>query len=292
MNDMEADARRLMATATSDMPDGIDLLDGFSRARAHSRRRRGRAVVSAGVAVTAAAVTAIALAVSPAPSALAAVRTALNNTLHAQSYRYTDDSGIYYVINGKIQSRSDLACTGEQDPVRNTAESYCPGQGRSMEVGGYYYYTFHMRSVSGRGDKYWWGIKLSELRQFPQPALPNLANDTPQKILSVIETGAKVTAAGPASGSGWTGTRYTFTWTGKPGKDGTLTLSPETVSGTVDVDQQGRTRVLVYNDRSTAGDGTVLVQTYDMTYSAFGVKVTITPPPASQTYILTPPSKP
>ena len=58
------------------------------------------------------------------------------------------------------------------------------------------------------------------------------------------------------------------------------------------MDQQGRTRVLVYNDRSTGGDGTVLVQTYDMTYSDFGVKVTITPPPAGQTYILTPLSKP
>jgi hypothetical protein len=290
MNETESEARRLLTAGTSDMPEGIDLLDGFTRTRSRTRRRRGRAVATAGVAVAAVAVTAgVTLTAGPAPSALAAVTTALNRALTGQSYSDTDTSGIYYInTNGKVYARSSLTCTAEQNPARGLAESYCPGD-HSIQAGGYYYYTSHERGDRSPYDKYWWAIDLSRARQFPfghQSAFATLADDTPQMIASVIRHGAKVSVVGPVSGPGWTGTRYAFTWTGKPGKDGTITLPPEVISGTVDVDQQGRARVLVYNDRSTAGDGNVFVQTYDMTFSDFGMKVTITPPPASQTYVI------
>ena len=63
MNDTETEVRRLLAAATTDMPPGIDLLDGFAAARQRDRARRTRrgAVLSAGIAVAAASVTAVTL---------------------------------------------------------------------------------------------------------------------------------------------------------------------------------------------------------------------------------------
>jgi hypothetical protein len=305
MNETEAEARRLLSAATSDLPDGIDLLDGFSRARA--RRKRGRVAAAVG-ATSAVAVAATVLALTagsappahpavatpsraPAVDALTAVTRALNSTTSAQSFSDTNESGIYYIAtDGKVYARSGITCTGEQDPAQGLAESYCPGDSRSFEVGGYYYYNTHEHGSTGAGAKYWWAIRSSGLGNFPpEPAITGLANDTPQKIVSVIKAGAKVTVVGPVSGSGWTGTRYAFTWTATTGKDGTDPVPPETISGTVDVDQQGRARYLAYNDKMTGGNGTAMVRTYDMGFSDFGIQVTITAPPANQVYILNPP---
>jgi hypothetical protein len=84
---------------------------------------------------------------------------------------------------------------------------------------------------------------------------------------------ATVTVAGPASGPGWTGTRYAFSAT----RTGTK------LSGTVTVDRHGRTRALVLTQR-TPGAGHVLVETQVLTFSGFGAPVTVTPPPADQTW--------
>ena len=73
MDDSETEARRLLAAATTDMPPGIDLLEGFAAARQRDRARRTRriAVLSAGIAVAAALVTALTLTTTgSAPSAL------------------------------------------------------------------------------------------------------------------------------------------------------------------------------------------------------------------------------
>lgn len=80
--------------------------------------------------------------------------------------------------------------------------------------------------------------------------------------------------AGPASGPGWTGTRYAFS--GSPGAGIEL-------SGTVNVDQQGQARALVLTIRLTSAIN-VFVMTQDLTFSDFGAPVTVTPPPADQTF--------
>lgn len=80
--------------------------------------------------------------------------------------------------------------------------------------------------------------------------------------------------AGPASGPGWTGTRYAFS--GSPGAGIEL-------SGTVNVDQQGQARALVLTIRLASAIN-VFVMTQDLTFSDFGAPVTVTPPPADQTF--------
>jgi hypothetical protein len=297
MNETESEARRLLTAGTSDMPEGIDLLDGFTRTRSRTRRRRGRAVLSAAAAVTAAGatvgtVTAIALTASPAPTALAAITSALNRTLTGQSYSVSSTYGVYYLTGGKIQHSAITpeiySCTGEQNPARGLAKFSCPDAGdpATLEVGGYTY-IYQARLSAPYHYKRWVRSTLAPVMQFQPslgPSLVNPWNDTPQ-IMSVLKKGAKVTVAGPVSGPGWTGTRYTFTWKGKPLQVGDMTLPPQTESGTVEVDQQGQTRVLDYDDWSTAGDGTVVESTADETFSDFGERVTVTPPPTSQTYI-------
>jgi hypothetical protein len=93
---------------------------------------------------------------------------------------------------------------------------------------------------------------------------------TAQKLLAEIRQYYTVTVAGPASGPGWTGTRYAYS-------------DPKVgLSGTVTVDHQGRVRAMTGTLRGSAkGLTTVLDQT--LTFSDFGVPVTVTPPPADQT---------
>lgn len=85
MLDTEDAARRLLASAVSDVPPGIDLLGGV-RKRQAARRTRTRAVLATTAAAVIAAATTIALTASQTPSALAAVTAAAARTA-AQSYR-------------------------------------------------------------------------------------------------------------------------------------------------------------------------------------------------------------
>ena len=64
-------------------------------------------------------------------------------------------------------------------------------------------------------------------------------------MLSQIKNAGKVTVIGPVSGPGWIGTRYAFA----------STLAEDALSGTVDVDRQGRARALVLTMRFTALPG-------------------------------------
>jgi hypothetical protein len=82
---------------------------------------------------------------------------------------------------------------------------------------------------------------------------------------------------GPASGPGWTGTRYAYALSEGP--------APRVhMSGTVDVDQQGRTRSVSLV--LTMGPHGWFVMTQVLTFSDFGTRVTVTPPPADQTIVL------
>jgi hypothetical protein len=286
MNNTEAEARRLLTTGVSDRPAAIDLLDGFTCARARTRRRQGRAVLSAGVAVTAAAVTAIALTVGSTPSALAAVTTALNHTLNEQSYHSTEVLNFYTEQKGNVVARYDFSCTIEAAPAQGLGEYSCTNGVRSLQVGGYFYQN--LAFPQKYPGKPWRQFKAGSSLMSPVGTDDALGNATPQQILSDIEKTGKVTVLGPVSGPGWTGTRYAFTIHVAPKTPvrGLRTLS-ETFSGTVDVDQQGRARALVLTTQQEnvySGSGV----TYSMTFGDFGARVKVTLPPANETYTLPP----
>ena len=279
MNDTETEARRLFAAATQDMPPGIDLLDGFAAARRQDRSRRTRrGAVLAGIAAAAAAVTAVTLTMGSAPPALATVTSALTRTL-TQSYHLSEQDSSYYIVNGQIRSPHHHACTTEADPVRHLLATSCPSGTVAREVGGYLY-IYTPRSAVSPG-KHWLRIPAASI--LPLPAIGGFTTATPQQMLAEIKKAATVTVAGPASGPGWTGTRYAFS----------ATLNPGTIvklSGTVTVDRQGRARALVLTMRFTGAPGifpgalAALVTTRALTFSDFGAPVTVTPPPPDQTF--------
>jgi hypothetical protein len=273
MNDTETEARHLLAAATADMPPGIDLLDGFPAARRRdpARRTRKGAVLSAGIAAAAASVTAVTLTTGSAPPALATVTSALTRTL-TQSYHLTQHVSTYYLWNGQVHLPGHDTCTSEADPVRHLEATSCSdlvNGGASREVGGY---TYFYSVVPTRG-RHWHRIPTACFSHQP-PTINGFTAATPQQMLAEIKQAAKVTVAGPASGPGWTGRRYAF-----GGNAGTGTK----LSGTVTVDQQGRARALILTIRSTSA-ANVFVMTQNLTFSDFGAPVTVTPPPADQTF--------
>ena len=270
MNDTETEARRLLAAGAEDMPAGVDLLTGFAAARRRdrTRRTRRRALLPGGIAVAAASVTAVALTVGSAPAALATVTSALTRTL-AQSYHLTEHDSFYTIGNGRIYGRAHDTCTSQADPVRHLEASTCSDGSRALEVGGY---TYFYAIDPPRPGKHWQRIPTADLLQLHTLEGFNTAA-TPQQMLAEIKKADNVTVAGPASGPGWTGTRYAFS--ASPG-------ARVKVSGTVDVDQQERARALVLTLRLTGSN--VLVVTQVLTFSDFGAPVTVTPPPADQTF--------
>jgi hypothetical protein len=285
MNDTEAEARHLLAVATEDIPPGIDLLDRFVavRRRDRARRRRRRAVLSAGVAVTAATVAAVTLTIGsamPARSAAparSALVSALTRTL-AQSYHYTaSEVGI---PKGRSTKDYHQTCTGETDPVRYLQAVSCSDGSRLREVGGgnqfgyaySYVYTYApgTPSFTRHPGRPWVEIKIPH-EQYGSP----FDTATPWMMLGYIKEFAKITVVGPASGPGWTGTRYAFSGPKGP------TAIWRKFHGTMDVDQQGLARRFVVTMRNSEG---FEVFTEIVTYSDFGARVTVTPPPPDRTW--------
>ena len=277
MNDAETEARRLLSAATEDMPPGIDLLDGFAEARRRdrARRTRRRAVLSAGIAAVAASVTVVALTIGSAPPALATVTSALTRTL-TQSYHLTEQDGSYYIMNGRIRYPDHRVCTAKADPVRHLEASFCsfgPFHTGDREVGGYYYLYFI--NPTDHPGKHWQRMPISHVVYWP--SIDGFTRATPQQMLSQVKKADKVTVIGPVSGPGWTGTRYALASSSNPGRPAGM------LSGTMDVDRQGRARALTLTMRFTSRIK-VFVRTQALTFSDFGAPVTVTPPPADQTF--------
>jgi hypothetical protein len=228
------------------------------------------AVLSAGVAVAAASVMAITLTAGSAPPALATVTTALTRTL-TQSYHLTSQESIYYSQNGRILHSYHDTCTSEADPVRHLEASSCTDGSREREVGRYtYYYT-----PDPVHHRHWDRIASASILH--PPAIGGFTAATPQQMLSQIKKADKVTVIGPVSGPGWSGTRYAFV-----SSSGTRPTSIE-ISGTVDVDRQGRARAVVLTTRFTNPLNMTVIPEV-LTFSDFGAPVTVTPPPADQTF--------
>jgi hypothetical protein len=316
----EAEGRRLLTAAFETVPAGTllagnALADGAladddvvgaelllrqvrrRAARRRTARRRMRALVPAGavVALGAAAVLALALTatVASAPSALAAVTAAAAKT-SGMSFRF--GYTMTRVVRGAPEyDAPPVRVTGVFDSRRGLgAEETMPPMLRVRIVGGHIYVDLADSRLPYAKDK-----GLSHGKPWVGSALPpqqpvrwwiDLATAVngdvpidPGALLGLLTSAAVVQAEGPASGPGWTGTRYAFT---EPAQDD----SEMTVSGTVYVDQQGRVRRLVTIQTATVGLGSggksTLTVTFNVTFGEFGIPVSVTAPPASQVYNL------
>jgi hypothetical protein len=271
MNDLE-DRIRDSLRARGAQAQIVDLTSAAQlRSRQLGRRRRALAIGGAlpVVAGTAALGTAVALTIGSAPPALAAVTSALTRTL-AQSYHLREQSGGYYIRNGRITNRYQVTCTTRADPVRHLEADSCSNGIATREVGRYTYLT-----VGGHPGKPWQRTPTACSDRLSKLAINGFTLATPQQMVSEIKKVGKVTVVGPASGHRWTGTRYAFRW-----RHGSLI----TISGTVDVDQQGRARNLALTiglDSRPAKSVTKQV----LMFSDFGALVRVTPPPADQTFV-------
>ena len=99
----------------------------------------------------------------------------------------------------------------------------------------------------------------------------------PRGLLALLQSATDVRETGPASGPGWTGSAYTFSIA--PTLTGPLHTAVS-LRGTVDVDQQGRVQQL----DGQASFATTVSQV-EITFGDFGLPVSVSPPPASQTWV-------
>jgi hypothetical protein len=300
VNDTEEAARRLLAVAAEDVPAGIDLLRGV-RSRRRKRAVRLRAVVAAGAAGIVAAAAAVTLSAVQAPSAYAQVIQAAARTA-AASYRVRAVEHI--VRDGGLPSQPWSTASGQFDPADGLGELTTNLGAQIRYAGGYTYelVTGTVRAgarAQGTPIPAWasWERLPIRLGASPEgnPTAPFpvrvtraglallrvssafLGQAGPQDLLVLLRSAAHVRVAGPASGPGWTGAAYTFsaaTSLTEPVPE------PVSISGTVDVDQQGLVRQL---DAVESFDQTV--RKIKTTFGDFGLTVSVSPPSASVTYI-------
>ena len=292
MNDTGQDMRATLLAGSDDVPPGIDLLRGVreqaAARRRHRRRMRVLLPVGAAAGVVAAAAMVLGTSVTNPPSALAAVTSAMVKT-SAQSYRFT--------MNGSLRLRSTgltqyLTVTGAIDPQHERGTELLTG---GPLRGTHNYVTEQLRFIGK--NLYTWVSPASGLGSADKPwdeapipapgtqaASPGseLAGNTferpisPAELLGVLRSAAAVRYVGPASGPGWTGSKYAFTAhpAGSPAV---------TVAGTVDVDQQGRVRSLdTITTVRTRYPNSAPTETEDLAFGGFGGAVQVTAPPASQ----------
>jgi hypothetical protein len=288
----EAEGRLLLATAfeTATAGDGLagsgmageELLRQVRRRT--TRRRRTRALVPAGAvaALGGAAAVAVTLTatVAGAPSAFAAVTAAAAKT-SAESFRVT-----MHGTSNELGPTSHWQITGEFAPSHGVGEERVnSGKITVLYVGKHMYQK--VQNIPGAG-KPWdefkiWPMTATEIATSPQFGGEEAAD--PSVLLSLLKSAGTVTDEGPASGLGWTGTKYGFT-----------VAAPKDIqvaTGTVDVDGKGQVRRLLETFTVAVGRGRHFTFTEDVTFSGFNLPVTVTVPPASQVsvfngYVLSP----
>ena len=312
---IEAEGRRLLAAAfetspAGPVPGGTAQADhewtdyewaGAERLRRQvrrriSRRRRVRTLVPAGAVVAlggaVALVLTLAATVASAPSALAAVTAAAAKT-SAMSFRVT--STLTQVTSPASDDNGPpIRVTGVFDPARGLGEEETnDGMLHIRIVGGDIYVELagsplatHVRERWSHG-KPWMESPLPPERDTSFDLVRGFNGDEPidpSALLGMLKSASSVQAEGPASGPGWTGTKYVFTERLK------YAITGETVRGSVYVDNQGHVRRMVTNDTYpiwlTDGTKATAANTFDVTFGDFGVRVSVTPPPASQVYYL------
>lgn len=239
----EQELRTLLIQATEDRPAGIDLMPALPA------RRRSRVLVPAitglGVAAAAAAIL-LALPVNQ-PSAQAQVAAAIENT-GDESFRIHVEAGA-------------KTFDGAVDPTRRVAVITQADGSETRFVGDQMYIK------DGQNGK-WMVEPRFDGNVKGEPAsviVVKLAAIDPQQALERLRSATDVKQSGAASGTGWTGQRFTFSL-----KDEAMDAS-----GSLDVDDEGRVRRL---EMTFSDNG----QRDVMDFTDFGTEVTVTAPPADQ----------
>jgi hypothetical protein len=280
MNEIGPGRRGAFPPGPGDVPPGTGVPQAVRDRRAEMRqphrRPRSRVLVAAGgaVAVAGAAAALLAASAGHAPSPLATVACALAKT-SAGSYSFSLDSVVRF--RGR-EMLSDLV-SGAFDPGPRLGTEVLAlrrPQGRmsaQIRFLGKYVYT----QVSG-------GSTLG--KPWNKAPVPSVAADgippgyeiygfvtdrpiSPAELSGALRSAGTVREAGPASGPGWTGTRYVFTASFPEGR--------QSLTATVELDQQGRVRRLV----TITTQGKVTTDR-DLTFGDFGAPVPVTAPPAGQ----------
>jgi hypothetical protein len=285
MNDRGKDVRDMFPAGPDDAPPETGLLRGVREQDAAARRARAggrmRALAATGVvaAVAAAGVTAALLAQSAtgAPSPLSVVTSALAKT-SADSYSFSLDSTVQMagryvhsdVVTGAFDPRRELGA----EVLTSHGVGVHPGKAQIRFIGRYLYTWVSPGSGLGTVGKPW------NMSPDPPAGANEIPEDDPYGFVSdrpvspaalsvVLRSAGTVSDGRPASGPGWTGTKYTFT--------ARLFDARESISGTLYVDQQGRVRRLV---TITTEEG--LTTDRDLTFGHFGAPVPVTAPTVSQ----------
>jgi len=294
--DEAREARRLLAAAFETVPaDPATAGDGLLRAvrRRYAVRRRTRALVSAGAAAAAAGTAAVLLlsvTVAAAPPALAAVTSALSRAA-AESFRMNLIVTQHNTVPGQGPVlQSPLHITGKLDLKRNLGEEMLSNGWRTLIIGQKAYTKLPPAQATKMGiDKLWTEEPLQDTQPPYGSPGAQVAWDfnsdrpfNPQAVLALLQSGAKVLDEGSVSGPGWSGTRYRFTVSHPEGTGGVV----DRITCTVDVDSQGHIRSLVQTTAFAAGGksgaAAGMFYTLDFTFSDFGVRFSVTPPPTSQ----------
>jgi hypothetical protein len=292
---------------------GAELLRQVRRRTSARRRARTRVLVPAGAVASLALAGAVALAVTltatvaSAPSAFAAVTAAAAKT-STESFRVTMNiTTTTEAVTGSSVSRYRV--TGEADPAHAVGEETVAS--KDLLTGGALQLRFigqdiyvnvqapivqapppaarpaptgdvsPVGSVSPKGSvspRPWseaalWP-RLTAKQLVVNPGFDSQQAVDPGSLLALLRSAGTVTKEGPASGPGWTGTRYRFT-VATSGR-------ASSAAGTVYVDRQGQVRRLVTTITLPLGGGYHATSTEDVSFSDFGSPVSVTAPPASQ----------
>jgi hypothetical protein len=286
----EAEARRLLATAFETAPAGdgfagrglagAELLRGVRRRM--SRRRRARALVPAGAvaALGGAAAVAVTLTatVASAPSAFAAVTAAAVKT-SAESFRVTATSFPAPRARDGNGSAWSSKATGQFAPSRRVGEEIFRASGWKYQlvfIGDQVYLHWTIPNFPEK-PKPWvegrlWPLSVSESAVSPQFEARWSAD--PGALLGLLKSAGTVTDEGPASGPGWTGTKYGFTVATPKGD--------RTETGTVYVDSHGLVRRMLSTFTFADLGGPAARFPEDVTVRYYTAPVWVTAPPASQ----------
>jgi hypothetical protein len=262
------------------MDHDVDVLEagrGWWRARIASRGPRVRVAIGLGAAGALAAGAFAVVTVMQPPSAYTAILAATNATC-SQSFRYTGTLNSTYV--GDLGTPGETAAlTGQFDVPRDIAEESYAGSLEKIFVGGYRYVSFGQSGAFGGKD--WIGNRETpaDFRTdiLDSWLLGGVLNPCASEAWpGILRSASDLKFTGEVSGSGWTGTQYTFS----APKIGVLSVA-------IAVDKRGRLRYLrTTMPGSTQRTGTSTMTTpseqSSMTFSDFGVPVSVTPPPASE----------
>jgi hypothetical protein len=294
VNEAENQVRHLLALASEDVlleaGGHEDLLRGVRARRVRARRLRRRLLTSA---TTASALTTALAILMPAAtarlpgttgryqatspeSALTAVTLAAAETA-VQTYQ-VQATFTYTAPRGMSISPSRVTLTGEFDPASGLGE--VSGSRDIRWTGGFaYVWVGHDPAFA---DKSWIRVRESAVRVLSvhRLALGDLVAGRvgPQGLLEWLRSASQVRAVSPASGPGWTGTRYAVAARTTVGY-----YVGETDTGTVDVDRQGLVRRLDLTQVSKVG-ADEFGTTVRLVFDDFGVPVAVAAPPLSQTY--------